>query len=155
MKLSIQGRKQHKSKGEDAWFLLFFFLLSYHKHDRNPSSPWSSRPECLIEWLLPAERALNLLSRVFLGGTRFLPEEVCRVRQISDLGSCLSQGCSLWVIISTEKFIRKVCQKPWSELRASVMGSHFKLGMPGRREVFEALGFCSLILYICNFSILV
>lgn len=87
-------------------FALFCFFLIYSKYGRKLISPWSSRAECLIEWLLLAEWALNLLSHVFLGGTCFLPEEVCKVRQISDLGSCLSQRCSLW-LISAEKFCRE------------------------------------------------
>lgn len=129
IELSLQEETQQKSKGRmlvfygDLFglgflivlfcFALFCFFLIYSKYGRKLISPWSSRAECLIEWLLLAEWALNLLSHVFLGGTCFLPEEVCKVRQISDLGSsCLSAALSDSFL--QKNFVGKVCQKLWS-----------------------------------------
>lgn len=82
MKLSLQARKQQKVKRAMlvcSCSLVWGFFLTYSEHGRNPEvQDWSAslNDSCL-------QGTLNLLSHVFLGGTHFLPEEGCKVRQIN------------------------------------------------------------------------
>lgn len=140
MKLSLQGRKQQKSKGEDAWFFTFFFSWHNLSMVGTPVHPevqdWSAalNDSCL-------QNRLSICCRVFS-----LEELVSFQRRSARSGKYpILEAACLRAALCESLFLQKNSQgksvrNPGAQLSASVMGSHFNLGLPGRREVFWSFG---------------